>query len=1061
MDAAQALQSMQGSGPNSALVLFYPAAHTGVLFDWVAGRQKLLQGHCNAITSTCISRERRWIATADKGPNSMVIVWDLKPGLARPDLTKGSSPSVLYENDGTLQVMPIKNIYDPHGGSGVLCLEFTSDSRYIITLGSDLEQTICIWDWTAESNEPIATHRVQGEPQICLRLNSSDPFEFLTNGPSSVSFYVWDREQLSVEQHIPMLSAKDFKHVPSGYTHSTFIPSLGQAASGTCDGDVIVWTDRSLDNLNLKLGRGQKAAIKFVKLHTSAINFITTVQDKFILTGGADGFVKVFDMNFRILFWCERLFAGPVSSVTFSMLSEPMFDDVAIPELIVATKHSRILLLHHPSSSSMSPFRPGTAGIDAVSTVMTAATPAAQTPALVSRRERDNMEMAGIPGITNLLYGQYGHIRGLATHPEQSRFAVGGDSGHLQIWDYSNKQIVVSRHFEDYPAAVVGDPANAGAAKKTKQSEGDHGATEKAAEVSDNAASSSGTSSSGVGVGPKKRTVDPTPMRIHCIAYSNSGKTLAIGFHNGIIRLLDAFTLEDLPQSFLIRGEFYGHQISHRPILRIAFSPDGDFCVAADADNVICVLRKEAVKVKLGSAGGAGNDNRSSLGSAGSSMHRLKMAMVEEEPQGTVKAVRHRIEWVFIGRRKTHFKEIIVSKDRHIADYDLTTSSLLGGITTIRRIEQIYKPEAAVLFHKHHVVHPEQFILTFNSGYKLKQFTASTQLCRKTVLAPTFGGHINNLCAIPSPIETRYMAFSTSNQVIGITKMPLEGNPYTTMGIIAHPGSVSNIVCAHNGTSLITAGGADSIVNMWTISPHVLEAQAQLGGSGLDPYLNMLDPSGRGEESPIYKEFEDYFYYAQLRSQGEDVAESRMISDVVSLKQVPSIMQAMGFYPTNQEIDDMINEVKYSRFAQGEGEEVSSITFGDLIKLYLNHKPVRDVSIEDLEIALSHAKRLEPGKPLPTGPVRKLALRNVISSEGVVALLQQYGESFSLEDAHEAFHELLIEQPPYFGRLPRKFTTKEFIEGILGMAPAEEGQADGRDAAAAAQHEGGVGGAAP
>jgi hypothetical protein len=57
----------------------------------------------------------------------------------------------------------------------------------------------------------------------------------------------------------------------------------------------------------------------------------------------------------------------------------------------------------------------------------------------------------------------------------------------------------------------------------------------------------------------------------------------------------------------------------------------------------------------------------------------------------------------------------------------------------------------------------------------------------------------------------------------------------------------------------------DGVVNMWALHPSALEAQIALGGKDLEPFLNMLDGSGLGENSPFYKEMEDYFYYAQLR----------------------------------------------------------------------------------------------------------------------------------------------------------------------------------------------------
>ena len=98
-----------------------------------------------------------------------------------------------------------------------------------------------------------------------------------------------------------------------------------------------------------------------------------------------------------------------------------------------------------------------------------------------------------------------------------------------------------------------------------------------------------------------------------------------------------------------------------------------------------------------------------------------------------------------------------------------------------------------------------------------------------------------------------------------MTKLPLDGNPFNTMGIIGHPGAVSNVVCSPDGKTLITTGGIDGIINFWSIHPEVLEAQASISANSLDPFLNMIDPSGLAEQGPIYREFEDYFYYAQLR----------------------------------------------------------------------------------------------------------------------------------------------------------------------------------------------------
>jgi flagellar biosynthesis component FlhA len=186
---------------------------------------------------------------------------------------------------------------------------------------------------------------------------------------------------------------------------------------------------------------------------------------------------------------------------------------------------------------------------------------------------------------------------------------------------------------------------------------------------------------------------------------------------------------------------------------------------------------------------------------------------------------------------------------------------------------------------------------------------------------------------------------------------------------------------------------------MWAVHKEVFESQAALYDESMEPFLNILDPSGLLEKSPIYREFEDYFYYAQLQIQGEGRQLTRLVSNKVPLEKIPSIIQAMGYYPSNQEIDDLINEVKCksslmvdSRYAEGKGEEVESMTFHDLIKLFINHRPYGDLNLEDIELSLSHAKRLEAGRPTPTGPVKKVNPTSIIKTEGIVTLLQQYGK---------------------------------------------------------------------
>ena len=116
------------------------------------------------------------------------------------------------------------------------------------------------------------------------------------------------------------------------------------------------------------------------------------------------------------------------------------------------------------------------------------------------------------------------------------------------------------------------------------------------------------------------------------------------------------------------------------------------------------------------------------------------------------------------------------------------------------------------------------------------------------------------------PSAKRYLAFITADKV-GLHCLPLDGNPHNAVAFIAHPHGVGNLCCSYDGKYLFTAGGSDATVFMWSINATALEAQAKLGGDHLIPFYGLLDG---GREGELFKELEDYFYYAQIRSQGVD-----------------------------------------------------------------------------------------------------------------------------------------------------------------------------------------------
>lgn len=109
------------------------------------------QGHCNPICAVAVSHNKKWVATADAGQDSMMVVWDTASGT------------------------PIKSIFNPHS-NGVLAMDISADALFIVTLsdpgqsgsdGGDNEpQTISVWEWTHPSRKEALFTSVIDEPDI-------------------------------------------------------------------------------------------------------------------------------------------------------------------------------------------------------------------------------------------------------------------------------------------------------------------------------------------------------------------------------------------------------------------------------------------------------------------------------------------------------------------------------------------------------------------------------------------------------------------------------------------------------------------------------------------------------------------------------------------------------------------------------------------------------------------------------------------------------------------------------------------------------------------------------
>jgi cilia- and flagella-associated protein 251 len=87
-----------------------------------------------------------------------------------------------------------------------------------------------------------------------------------------------------------------------------------------------------------------------------------------------------------------------------------------------------------------------------------------------------------------------------------------------------------------------------------------------------------------------------------------------------------------------------------------------------------------------------------------------------------------------------------------------------------------------------------------------------------------------------------------------------------------------------------------------------------------------------------------------IRSKDENTTKTRKLDGKVPLDELPNLMRAMGYYPTNQEVNNMKDEVKFSVFSD-EGDPTTSVDMETFIKLFVNHRPVYGIGKNNIEDA--------------------------------------------------------------------------------------------------------------
>ncbi|EPQ13447.1 WD repeat-containing protein 66 [Myotis brandtii] len=489
-------------------------------------------------------------------------------------------------------------------------------------------------------------------------------------------------------------------------------------------------------------------------------------------------------------------------------------------------------------------------------------------------------------------------------------------------------------------------------------------------------------------------------LGIQSLTYNPEGDLLGAGFTEGTVYILDAMSLENgIPEPF---------NYSRTSVTHISFSHNSQYMATADANFTVAVYM---VKVR--------NSQRVWEYLARLRSHR--------------QSIRSLLFGVHLDSNEPRL--LSLGRDRLLIEYNLLGSYKNHlEVLDIHQTDQGNYPTCMIWYPP---LTKELFLLISNSGYKVKLFNSTTKMCRKTLLGPVFGSPVEQVQVLPvktaMELERRYLVFINRDKV-GLQILPIDGNPHKTCAIVCHPNGVAGMALSYNGHYIFTAGGQDLSVVQWEVNLSALEAAVSLGGEDLIPFYGLV--SG-GREGKFYRELEDYFYYSQLRSQGIDTMEARKVSEHICLSEVPFVMRAIGFYPSEEKIDDIFNEIKFSEYVDT-GEVIDKITLPDFLKVYLNHRPPFGYTMSSIQKNFNILGY--------TNSEGKKAIRR----EDFLRLLLTKGEHMTEEELSDCFATLLGLNPEgwksepaasslkgpevrWEEELPEEITAEIFVTDILGL----------------------------
>lgn len=78
-----------------------------------------------------------------------------------------------------------------------------------------------------------------------------------------------------------------------------------------------------------------------------------------------------------------------------------------------------------------------------------------------------------------------------------------------------------------------------------------------------------------------------------------------------------------------------------------------------------------------------------------------------------------------------------------------------------------------------------------------------------------------------------------------------------------------------------------------------MDILSHMGGGELEPYYCLIEG---GRYGWLFQEIMDLYFYIQILEQADDVSQVRVVSDYISVTELPDLMRACGYFPSEFEV---------------------------------------------------------------------------------------------------------------------------------------------------------------